>query len=338
MKKTLILFALIITKTCLAQESVAYLNEVSSLQTDVSKKYLSYVSSVSHGKSARKVDRNRVELLKTVQMSKSKATNMHAFKGDLSLKDGLKNYFGILYNVLNEDYGKIVNMEEVAEQSYDAMEALFLAQDLAGKKSEEAFDKYSEAYNLFAKKNNINLIEKKSELSDKLQKTAQVNQYYHKMYLLFFKPFKQEAYFIDAQNKKNISSIEQNKNTLEKNARQAISMLDTTKAFANDRSLITAARDLMMFYLDETSKSKTITDFYLKSENFEKTSKAFNSKSAKSRTQTDVDNYNKQVNELNSALNTFNNLNAELNKKREIFLDKWNKATSKFLDYHMPKY
>lgn len=338
MKKTLILIAILISNFSFAQESVSYLNEISNLQTEVSKKYLSYVSSVSHGKSARKVERNRLEMLQTIQMSKAKAANMHAFKGDLSLKDGLKNYFGILYNVLNEDYGKIVNMEEVAEQSYDAMEALFLAQDLAGKKAEEAFNKYSEAYNQFAKKNSINLIEKKTELNDKLAKTAKVNEYYHKMYLLFFKPFKQEAYLIDAQNKKNISSIEQNKNTLDKNARQAIVMLDTSKAFANDRSLIVAARELMVFYMDEASKTKVVTDYFLKAENFEKMNKAFNAKSAKSRTQADVDNYNKQVNDLNSAMNVFNSLNTDMNKRRELFLDKWNKATSKFLDYHMPKY
>jgi hypothetical protein len=338
MKKTLFLLAFIFSNYCFAQESVAYLNEVSTLQENISKKYLTYTSSVSHGKSARKVEKNRMELLQTVNMSKAKATNMHAFKGDLSLKEALKNYFGILYNVLNEDYAKIVNMEEVSEQSYDGMEALFLAEELAGKKADEAFEKYRTAYNTFAKKNEIQLLEKKSELSEKLAKADQVNVYYHKMYLVFFKPFKQEVYLIDAQNRKNISSIEQNRNTLDKNAKQAVAMLDTSKAFANDRSLIVAARDLMMFYIDEASKTKTVTDFYLKSENFDKASKAFNAKSPKARTQADVDTYNKQVNELNAAMGTFNSLSEEMNKKRDIFLEKWNKATVKFLDYHMPKY
>ena len=207
MKKTLVLIAIMISNFSFAQESVSYLNEISNLQTEVSKKYLSYVSAVSHGKSARKVERNRLEMLQTIQMSKAKAANMHAFKGDLSLKDGLKNYFGILYNVLNEDYGKIVNLEEVAEQSYDAMEALFLAEDLAGKKAEEAFNKYSAAYNQFAKKNSINLIEKKTELNEKLEKTAKVNEYYHKMYLLFFKPFQTRSVFDRCSKQKKTSAV-----------------------------------------------------------------------------------------------------------------------------------
>lgn len=338
MKQITLLIAVLISSFCYAQDDLNYLKDVSELQNDVSKKYMSYVSSVSHGKRARKVEKNRSELLQTIQSSKAKAGNMRPFKGDFAMKEALKNYLGILYNVLNEDYGKLVNMEEVAEQSYDAMEALFLAQDLAGKKSEQAFKKYGDAYEAFAKKNNITIIEAKSELSTKLAKVAEVNNYYHKMYLLFFKPYKQEFYMIDAQSKKDISAIEQNKNTLEKNAKQAIGILDTTKAYLNDKSLIIAAKDIMNFYSDEASKSKVVTEYFLKADNFEKLNKAFNAKSAKSRTQADVDNYNNQVKEVNVAMNAYNSLSIDMNKKRELSLDKWNKAVSKFLDYHTPKY
>ena len=59
------------------------------------------------------------------------------------------------------------------------------------------------------------------------------------------------------KTKKNISSIEQNKNTLDKNARQAIVMLDTSKAFNNDRSLIVAARELMVFYMGRSLKNQS---------------------------------------------------------------------------------
>jgi len=338
MKKVIFLLILFLSYNSYAQESLEYLNQISDLQNDISKKYLSYISSVSHGKSARKVENKRMDLITTVKISKAKAVNMHAFKGDLSLKDALKSYLEIVNNVLNEDYGKIVNMEEVAEQSYDGMEALFLAQDLADKKSKEAFDKFASGYNLFAKKNNINIVESKSAFSEKLLKASQVEKYYHNIYLLFFKSFKQEDYLIEAQNRKNISSIEQNKNTLEKYAKQAISVLDTSKAFMNDRSLVVVLKELMAFYMDEASKSKVITDYFLKEENFAKMSKAFNAKPAKSRTQADVDNYNKMVNELNAAMNDFNALNNDFNKKRSTLIEKWNKSTSKFLDYHMPKY
>jgi hypothetical protein len=45
------------------------------------------------------------------------------WKGDRSFRDTTVAYLKLLYIVFNEDYGKIVNMEEIAEQSYDAMEA-----------------------------------------------------------------------------------------------------------------------------------------------------------------------------------------------------------------------
>jgi hypothetical protein len=338
MKKLVSLLILFFSLNSYGQESLDYLNQVSELQNDISKKYLSYISAVSHGKSARKVENKRIDLINTVKISKAKAVNMHAFKGDLSLKDALKSYLDIVYNVLNEDYGKIVNLEEVAEQSYDAMEALFMAQDLAGKKANEAFEKFSGSYNLYAKNNKINLVESKSAFSEKLLKSSQVDKYYHSLYLLFFKSFKQEDFMIEAQNRKNISGIEQNKNALEKYAKQVLVVLDTTKAFMNDRSMVIVLKELMAFYVDEASKSKVITDYILKEESFAKMSKAFNAKSTKSRTQADVDNYNKMVNELNAAMNDFNALNNDFNKKRSSLTEKWNKTTSKFLDYHMPKY
>ena len=41
---------------------------------------------------------------------------------------------------MNDDYAKIVNMQEIAEQSYDEMEAYFLLKEAVDKKMKEAED------------------------------------------------------------------------------------------------------------------------------------------------------------------------------------------------------
>jgi hypothetical protein len=143
---------------------------------------------------------------------------------------------------------------------------------------------------------------------------------------------------MDAISKKNINSIEQNKSSLKKYAEEGLAKLDTMAAFKGDRSLLSACKELLEFHKNECAKIAPITDFYLKEENFTKIKKAFEAKREKDRTQSDVDNYNKALKELNDAGNEFNNSNAQLNKSRGQLIDSWNKASKNYMDKHMPKY
>ena len=97
-------------------------------------------------------------MLTSTKTAISNISKMPAFEGDKSLRDSVVSFLKLSYDVLNEDYEKIVNMEEVAEQSYDAMEAYLLAQDLANEKMNEASKMLSEMEKTFAKNHNIKLI------------------------------------------------------------------------------------------------------------------------------------------------------------------------------------
>ncbi|HEY1199877.1 MAG TPA: hypothetical protein VGE79_02800, partial [Niastella sp.] len=77
---------------------------------------------------------------------------------------------------------------------------------------------------------------------------------------------------------------------------------------------------------------------YLKEENFNKTKKAFEGKSASSRTKEDVDAYNKAVKEYNESINVFNQTNNTMNKERTQQMNTWEAAQKKFQDTHMPYY
>jgi len=111
------------------------------------------------------------------------------------------------------------------------------------------------------------------------------------------------------------------------------------KTFNGDPTLANACREALKFYkkLAETDVPK-LTDFYLKEENWAKTKKSFEAKSASSRTQADIDAYNKGVNEFNEAVNTFNKTNNVVNKDRTQMLNNWEVAQKKFADANMPYY
>ncbi|HYC87104.1 MAG TPA: hypothetical protein VEB86_17850, partial [Chryseosolibacter sp.] len=138
--------------------AVEYMKYLTDREEELSRKYLSYMSEVAHGNRARKMEKRRQELIAEIRQSLGEASRLRPFKTDATLRDSFKNYWDILLKVFNEDYHKIVNMEEIAEQSYDNMEAYLLAQEKAGDVLDEACAKIAPVYSTFAANNNVRLI------------------------------------------------------------------------------------------------------------------------------------------------------------------------------------
>ena len=279
----------------------------------------------------------REKVVNTIFNTRMEISGTPPFKGDRTLKDASVAHLKLVYSVFNEDYAKIVNMEEIAEQSYDAMEAYMLAQQKAGEKLVESNQVRQGVGRQFAQKFNVNLIESKDELGVKAEKSDRVMDYYNKVYLIFFKSFKQDAYLTDAVNAANVNAMEQNRNALLKYADAGLQVLDTTTAFDSDPTLVTACKKLLLFYKDmAANKVQPITDFVLLNENMKKMKKTLEAMPAARRTQADIDSYNKAVKEINQALTAFNKTNNELNKERAALVNGWNSAVDKFLDRHIP--
>lgn len=314
-----------------------YMDNINKVNEDMTIKYLVYLSAVSHGKSARKVEKRRAEVVNAINDSRYSIMGMPPWKGDKSYRDSAANYLKLLYMVFNEDYGKIVNMEEIAEQSYDAMEAYLLAQEKAQEKLEDAHKRLREAQKQFAAKNNINLVQSESESERKTKIVNDVMDHCNTVYLIFFKCYKQEGYLVEAINNKNLVSIEQCLNSLKKFAEEGEDKLRKLTGYEADNSLIAAGLRAINYYKSSAKRGPAITDYFLKEEEFTKIKKQFDSKPASKRTQQDVDQYNNAVNDINTMLNKFNAALNDMNKESNATLNDWNKAYSKYMDEHMPK-
>ena len=313
-----------------------YMDYIGNANKVLTEKYLVYLSGMSHGKSARKVEKRRMEVLQAISDTKFSIMGMPPYKGDRTLKDTTVAYLKVLNNIFNEDYGKIVNMEEIAEQSYDGMEAYMLAQEKANEKLQQASVRQNEMQKQFAAKNNITIIESESASEAKMKIAGKVMKHYNDVYLIFFKAYKQEAYLMEALNQKKVNSIEQNLNSLQSFSEQGLEKLKELRGYNNDGSLIIACRNLLNFYKEESKKGTTMTDFYLKEENFAKLKKQFDSKPGSKRTQQDIDQFNKAVNDINTASNAYNAINNDLNKQRNNTLNGWNNAVKNFMDEYIP--
>lgn len=297
-----------------------------------------YARTVSHGRSARKVEKRRGELIQSTRSALGKAKRAKDFNGDTAYRDSVIRYFFIIDVVLREDYAKIVDMEAVAEQSYDDMEAYILARELASDKLEEAGDMISNEHKRFAADNNITLIENETKLDQKMAIANEVFDHYNEVYLIFFKSYKQEGYLMDAISRNDVSAIEQNRNALLDVVEEGMNKLNAVKKYEGDPAMITATRQLFNFYKSEAEKDVDIVLNYLETnENFQKIKASFDQKKPKSRTQEDVDAYNKGVTDVNSAGEKYNAMNEASNKKRGELIDNWNKVADKFTNRHVPK-
>ena len=321
-----------------AQTSLEYMQSFSNQYKAIQKDTWDYTSSVSHGKSARKVDKRRKELIETSKSALSTVKAANAYEGSTAYRDAVISYFQISYDVLNEDYAKIVDMEEIAEQSYDNMEAYMTARERANDKLAEAGKMVQEAQRKFAEENDIKLIQTDDDTDKKMGIASQVYSHYNAVYLIFFKSFKQEIYLMDALSRQDLNAIEQNREALQSTAKEGIEKLRALPLYAEDRTMVENSISLLEFYIQEaTMDLPKMTDYFLKSENFQKVKSNFDQIKEKNRTQADVDSYNTAVNEMNEASNTYNKTNESLNAQRSKYIDSWNRTAQKFTSKHVPK-
>ncbi|MEP7253838.1 MAG: hypothetical protein ABI683_15705 [Ginsengibacter sp.] len=341
------LLSLLILSCAIAQTSFGqdisnpgdYMTAISNAQTEMNQKYMSYMSAAAHSRKARKIEKLRQQVLESVDNSRFKTTDLPKYKGDNSLRQSSIDYIKLCYNVFNDDYAKIINLEDIAEQSFDEMQAFLLLQEKTDEKINEANDKMSAASKEFAAKYGVQIVEQKNDLSSKLEMAGKLNQYKNDVYLVFFKCYWQDGEIVKAMNAGKLTEAEQGRNSLIRYVNEGMQGLDTLKSFDGDPSLAGTCKKTLAFYKKtaENDLPKQM-DYFLKKENFEKMKKAFDSKSQSERTKSDVDAFNNGVKEVNNATNTFNDINKKVNADRNEALNNWNDAEKSFTDSHMPYY
>src|SRR5664279_328367 len=94
-----------------------YMTAISNAQVEMDQKYMAYISASAHIRRERKIERMRTQALESISNAKYRTMALPKYKGDNSLRQAGIDYIQFCYRIFNEDYTKIVNMEEIAEQS-----------------------------------------------------------------------------------------------------------------------------------------------------------------------------------------------------------------------------
>lgn len=314
------------------QEQLDHMNELTETFENLKTDLWGYMKAITQGKKARTVEKKRISLVNQYKEEKSRVSKIKSSELQVAMMD----YLDLSITVLDEDFSKILDMEDIAEQSYDAMEAYMMAKEQASEKLNQASDEVLTVQVSFAAANGITLLEEEGdEITKKIEKASNALSYYNEIYLIYFKPFKQEAYALDAINAIDVNALDQNISSLESSAMEGMAKLKELGSYEGNSGLKVATDKMMKFYLKEAEESfPDISQFFMAKERFDKAAEVVNSKNKKKLTQDDVDKYNSASEEYNSAVEAYNSSIEKSNAERERTLEAWNKAVEKFFELH----
>ena len=161
--------------------------------------------------------------------------------------------------------------------------------------------------------------------------------YYNKIYLIFFKAYKEDIYLADALRNADINSIEQNRNSLSNYSTEGMEKLTGYGRFENDETLLMACRQVLAFYKDEAeNKTPLLLDFFTAKDKFEKIKTTFDKIKPNQRTNQNIETYNNAIKEMNTASERYNDTGKKINDSAKKVLENWNKKSDAFLDAHIP--
>ena len=342
MKKLLFASTLFLLSTiALAQDfntPVAYLEYINKQESEISKNMWKYTKTIAHSKSARKIDATRKNLVKTIQNAKNNISKIKdGYKGDIVYRDQVVKYLSVSEIIINEEYSKIVDMQEVAEQSYDFMEAYIMTRDLVNKKMDDEHQILTAGQKEFAKKYNITLTESDSELSKKMKLSNEVFAYHTEFYLIFFKCNITDLMLSKAIEQKDIASIQQNASSLLAYAEEGLQKLNQKQPYKNDKVLIeTTKKSMELYQKTATEYATAVIDFFMFNTKFEEAKTSLERKKPNERTKEEVDNYNVMVKEINKKINDYNKINTKFVQEKNNMINQWNTTGDQFISRYVP--
>lgn len=268
-----------------------------------------------------------------------KISRAKGFEGDTIYKGNVLKNLELNKSLLLNEYADIVDMQAVADQSYDAMEAYILAQELADKKMAEVQKDYEDSFYAYAEKYDIPIDDRKSELGENMEISNKVFDYYNDLQLIFYKVYFSESTLFEAIEERNISAIQQNINALQSAIKEGVKEVDEVPLYKKDARIAKAIKEIFLIYQGEAdTQVPQVLEYFVMEEDLMKIKKAIEKTEASNRTKAQKDNYSKKEKELDAKRESVNKVIEKLFKERYKKFERLDKSNAKFLDKHVPKY
>ena len=317
-----------------------YLNRISGAQEEMNQKYMAYVSAVAHSHRARKIEHLRTKALESISDAKDKTTDLPNFGDDTALRKAGMDYIEVCYSIFKGDFSKIVDVEDIAEQSVDQMQAYLLLQELAARKLREATSAYDKAQRDFAEKYHVAFPDSRGELLEKIKFAERLSRYCDQVYIIYFKAGYEEQLLFQAMRSQKMIDAEQARASLLDFANDGLKQLsvDSIRDFQGDAQLADGCRGLIGFYKDLAEREMPdLIEFYLKQESFNKMKMALDAK-GKNISADEKKDFRRAENEIKLNQGAFIIQLRDVMSKRQVAVQMWNSADKSFRDRETPYY
>lgn len=300
-------------------KSLKYMKEIQSILNDSKKEVFQYLKVIVKGRNIKKVESKREKLIDKIDSEHEKFQKIE----DSKLKqEGLK-YLSTLKIVLTDDYEKIMDIEEIAEKSYDNMEAYFNMQEKANEKLHEAWDNFDTAFHRYARANDIKIVEAEPDKkSQKIRKMSETLKYSNQIYLIYLKCHYQEKHMLQALKDEDINAMSQNMDAQKTLLKNSIDKVNSIKPFDHDSRMIHATKYLFKFYKEEVEKDFTILlDFLILKSKYQSAKK--NHESLKNTDKAANQAFEKIGQEYNLGILKYNETISKMNLERTKQIKDW---------------
>lgn len=279
---------------------VEYNNFIVEEQSKVVARNLQYMSFSVHSNDYQAIEQRRLAVTQQLKKSIRRVSAMPSYEGDNKLKEGMLNALELYLEAFTIEFNEANLLKAKSEESYEAMEDYFEAQDKAEKKLKRAAEKVDKAQIAFAEKNDMQ-IRREGNASDGLSVVSEVNEYSRKVFLAYFKTSKSNAGFYDAMGEQKAALMEKKRQELMKSTSESFLQLRGIGPFKGDK----AYRDItvkLVGYFQAMAKKEYAELVRITEKD-------------KNLTQADVDKYNQIIDKMNNkSAELVNQFNIEQNR------------------------
>jgi hypothetical protein len=282
-----------------------YNNHIAGEQNLVLEKSINYSIQSAHSDDANANNAMRLEVIRQIDRSIGELKNTATYKNDAGLRDESVEVLTLYKEAFSTEFQEVNALKKSSQDSFEAMEKYFRAQDRAENKLNHASKKFAKAQFDFASK--YNLIMEKEPMHEDLDVITRVNQYSRALFLEQFKVSKSNAAFLDALNVHKAGGLEGKRKELEDVSAASLSKVNEIAAYKGEKDLKAATIRLIEYFKMNSGKE------YLEMESILKNPKPESK---------DIERFNQMV--------------IRMNEESARLIQEFNKASREFMKGNMP--
>lgn len=241
MRLLTILTLLLCSPNSWAQTTTAtdYLDIIQGLHANVNYTNMHYFRCTVHCQTPQEVENSRQELLQQIDQGLEAALQLPDFEGDSFMKEELITLLQTLQANCNGDYIEIGSNFLRPEDPVGNMENYYRLVEASERKLERANLRFRRAYNVFAGRNGIRIVEAEEE--SEIAYANRINAYYRDIKQLDFRLEKELTRILEALKVDSYRELEDARFNLERETKRVKYALSQLSAFDGDDSLRQAA-------------------------------------------------------------------------------------------------